>query len=93
MDTKDFQKRKNQKFIKYWEQKRTNKRNYTIKSTFSFSFIISIVYCLISYGFTMEFIKSFPLFFFISTIIYGLYVYFIEFNIQEKRYQKLKKEL
>ena len=57
-----------------------------------FSFMISIVFCLISAGFTIDFLNIFPLTFLITTIVYGLYVYFIEYNLLEKRYQKLKKE-
>lgn len=56
------------------------------------SFLLSIFFCVISDGFTTDFLKIFPLTFLITTIFYGLYVYFIEYNLLEKRYQKLKKE-
>ena len=85
-------KKKNDKFCTYWETKRTSKKNYTLKNTAIFSFPFSIIYCLIKEGFTVEFLKFFPFLFAITTILYGLYVYFIEYNLQEKRYQKLKKE-
>ncbi|MFT6066181.1 MAG: hypothetical protein ACJAYY_002301 [Paraglaciecola sp.] len=84
--------KKNDKFIEYWKIKRTNKKNYTIKTSAMFSFMLSIIFCLISDGFTLDFLKIFPVTFLVTTIVYGLYVYFIEYNLLEKRYQKLKKE-
>lgn len=83
---------KNERFLKYWEQKRISKKKYTIKNSASFSFIFSVFFCLIKDGFNSDFLKSFPLVFLITTVVYALYVYFIEYNLQEKRYQKLKKK-
>jgi hypothetical protein len=57
-----------------------------------FRFMPSIIFCLISDGFTIDFLKIFPVTFLITTIVYVLYVYFIEYNLLEKRCQKLKKE-
>jgi len=89
MSSKDYQEKKNKKFLKYWETKRASKTKYTLKTSAIFSFILSTIYCFIKDGFTINFLKSFPLFFLITTIIYALYVYFIEYNLHEKRYQKL----
>lgn len=92
MDSKEFQNKKNERFLKYWEQKRTNKKQYTIKNAVIFSFVFSCIISIIKNGFSNVFFKSFPIYFFICSIIFGLYVYFIEFNVQEKRYQKILKE-
>ena len=83
---------RNEKFLKYWEQKRINKKQYTIKNAVVFSFVFSCIISLIKSGFSNVFFKTFPIYFFVCTIIFGLYVYFIEFNVQEKRYQNILKE-
>lgn len=93
MKSKNYYNKRNEKFLKYWETKRVDKKKYTIKISATFSFMISTIFCLIKYGFTTDFLKSFPLCFLITSIIYAVYVYFIEYNLHEKRYQKLKKEL
>ena len=93
MSSKKYQNKKNEKFLKYWEHKRTNKKQYTIKNAVIFSFVFSCFISIINNGFSNAFFKAFPIYFFICSIIFGLYVYFIEFNVQEKRYQKILKEL
>lgn len=93
MSLKDKHNNKNDLFLKYWEQKRINKKQYTIKNAVIFSFVFSCIISLINNGFSNLFFKTFPIYFFICSIIFGLYVYFIEFNVQEKRYQKILKEL
>ncbi|APZ46802.1 hypothetical protein BW723_11125 [Polaribacter reichenbachii] len=93
MEPNNFIDKRNQKFLKYWEEKRKNKKEYTIKNSAVFSFIFSALYCVIKYGFSTESLKVFPICFLMISVVYGLYVYFIEFNLHEKKYQKLKKEL
>ncbi|WP_405565966.1 hypothetical protein [Polaribacter sp. Asnod6-C07] len=93
MEPNSYMDKRNQKFLKYWEEKRKNKKEYTIKNSAVFSFIFSALYCVIKYGLTAEASKVFPICFLMISVIYGLYVYFIEFNLHEKKYEKLKKEL
>lgn len=92
MDSKDLKNNKNEKFLKYWEHKRKDKKNYAIKNAVIFSFVFSCIISIINSGFSNIFFKTFPIYFFICSILFGLYVYFIEFNVQEKRYQKILKE-
>lgn len=92
MNSNEAINKRNEKFLKYWEHKRKDKKNYTIKNAVIFSFVFSCIISLINNGFSNVFFKTFPIYFFICSIIFGLYVYFIEFNVQEKRYQKILKE-
>ena len=92
MTTEEKKKKKNEEFLIYWETKRENKIKYTLITSATFSIIVSIIYCLIKHGFSTDFFNTFPYFFLIASMVYAVYVYFVEYNLHEKRYQKLKKK-
>ncbi|PQJ78895.1 hypothetical protein [Polaribacter porphyrae] len=92
MKSKEYYQKLNIKFMSYWKIKRENKLKYVIKSTCFFAIPLSLVLGVSIFG-TKELLSTKNQILTLTTfIVYGLYVFFIEYRINEKRYQKLLKE-
>lgn len=81
------------KFIAYWTKKRENKLKYIAKATFFQSLFFSLFmifsdYQNNEYKIDENILKSFLLAFSISTLLWGCFMFW-QFNLTEKRYQKL----
>lgn len=82
----------NLKFVNYWKRKRVNRLKYTILHTSFFAIPLSLVLAYTNYGIKGLFSTKSLVLFLLTFIIYGLFVNFIEFRLNEKRYQKLLKD-
>ena len=85
-------KKKNENLINYWEQKRENRVKYAILQSLYFAIPFSIVFQAIEslQGFlTLNFAFKFLTIF----SVYFLLTYYVSYNIYEKKYQKIKKQL
>ena len=82
----------NKRFIKYWSKKREKKLTYYIINTSFFAVPLSFVLGWTNFGFKGLYSFKFLVMFITTFLLYFLFIYFIEFPINEKRYQKLIKE-
>ena len=92
MKSKDYYKKLNSKFENYWSKKRENKLKYVLYHTSYFALPLSIILGISNYGFSGLFSTKNLFLTFLTYLIYGSYVLYIEFKINEKRYQKIIKE-
>ena len=84
------------KFLRHWAKKRTQKGKYIIKKTVFQSIFFSLFMVFFEYKdkdylFDFDLLKSFLILFLISIVLWGASSSW-EFNLTEKRYQKLLKE-
>lgn len=84
------------KFVRYWAKQRKNKFRYVAKGTFFQSlffslFMVFFEYKENAYVFDYNVLKSFLILFLISVILWGISIVW-QFNLTEKRYQKLIQE-
>lgn len=89
---KERAKKLNSKFLEYWSKKREKKLQFTIKNTTLFALPLSIVLGVTNYGWSRLLSFENMVLTILTFSIYGCFVYFIEFKINEKRYQKLLRE-
>ena len=82
----------NLRFINYWSKRRSNKLKYTFLNTSFFAIPLSMVLSFTNYGLDGLLSSKSLVLFLLTFIIYGLFVYFVEFRLNEKRFQKLIKE-
>nr|WP_298993716.1 hypothetical protein [uncultured Polaribacter sp.] len=82
----------NNRFIEYWSKKREKKLKYYIINTSFFSVPLSLILGYSNFGFKGMYSFKFLVMFITTFLLYFLFIYFIEFPINEKRYQKLIKE-
>lgn len=82
----------NKRFIEYWSKKREKKLKYYIINTSFFSVPLSLILGYSNFGFEGFLTLKFLVMFITTFLLYFLFIYFIEFPINEKRYQKLIKE-
>ncbi len=82
----------NKRFIEYWSKKREKKLKYYIINTSFFSVPLSLTLGWTNFGFKGLYSFKFLVMFITTFLLYFLIIYFIEFPINEKRYQKLIKE-
>ena len=92
MNSKSYYKNLDTKFIKYWEKKRENKYFYTFFHTTYFALPISVILGITNFGISGLLTFNNIILTFLTFFFYSLYVYFFEFNINERRYQKIIKE-
>lgn len=92
MSLTEKQQTKNDNFIKYWEAKRGNKVKYAVLQSLYFAIPFSIVFQALENlqgFFTLNFAFKFLTIF----SVYFLLTHYISYNIYEKKYQKIKKQL
>jgi hypothetical protein len=84
--------KKNENLIKYWEEKRGNRVKYAILQSLYFAIPFSVVFQAIeslqgflTLNFGFKFLTIFS--------VYFLLTYYVSYNIYEKKYQKIKKQL
>lgn len=92
MNSKEHYKNLNNKFISYWSKKRNKRFKFTFINTSIFALPLSIVLAITNYGFNKLFSFKSVTLTLITFCIYGCFVYFVEYKINENRYQKLIKE-
>ena len=92
MKSKEYYKNLDKKFIKHWSKKRDSRVKYTLLYTSFFALPLSIILGISNFGFKGLISLKFLLLSFLTFIIYGVFVYFIEYQVQEKRFQKKIKE-
>ena len=92
MNPTEKQQQKNDNIINYWEQKRGNRVKYAILQSLYFAIPFSIVFQAIeslqgflTLNFGFKFLTIFS--------VYFLLTYYVSYNIYEKKYQKIKKQL
>ncbi len=84
------------KFLRHWAKKRNQKTEYIIKQTLFQSILFSLFMVFVEYKdktnfFDFKVLKSFLILFLISIVLWGSSSLW-QFNLTEKRYQKLLKE-
>lgn len=92
MNSKKYYERRNIKFVNYWTKKREHKLKYSLLLTSYFAIPLSLILGISNHGFSELFSFRFLMMFSFTFFFYFLIVYFIEFPLIEKRYQKLLKE-
>ena len=92
MNPTDKNQKKKDNIIKYWEPKRGNRVKYAILQSLYFAIPFSIVFQAIeslqgflTLNFGFKFLTIFS--------VYFLLTYYVSYNMYEKKYQKLKKQL
>lgn len=89
MNPKEYEQKKKEGFIKYWEAKRKNRAKYALMQSIYFVVPFSIIFQLfesINGFFTILFGFKFLIIF----SIYFLLFYSVVYNRNEKKYQKIK---
>lgn len=92
MNSKEYYQKKNEGFLNYWYNKRKNRYTYSFFQTLIYAIPFSIFFGILYNGFKNLLTLKFILLFTLTFSIYYLFTYFIDFRINEKRFQKLKKE-
>lgn len=91
-NSKEYYNNLNTKFIKYWSKKRAHKLQFIIKNTTLFALPLALVLGVSIDGWNSLLTLQHLILTALTFLIYGCFVYFVEFKINEKRYQKLLKE-
>tara|TARA_R110002072_G_scaffold261452_2_gene420237 strand:+ start:353 stop:646 length:294 start_codon:yes stop_codon:yes gene_type:complete len=91
MNSKEYYKKKNDGFLKYWGPKRKYRLKFSLLQSLYFAVPFSIIFQVLesfdnflSLQFVFKFISIF--------CVYFLLTHYITYNMYEKRYQKLIKE-
>lgn len=92
MKSKEYYKQLDEKFTKRWAKKRANKFKYVLTTTSFFAIPLSFILGISNFGMKGLVSLKFLILTLLTFLIYAGFVYFVEFKVQEKRFQKITKK-